>query len=72
MRRLDSRALYEALEAQRGARKLSWARVAAEIGVSEATLRRARLGGRMEVDGVLAMVGWLGLPVEAFVRDADR
>jgi transcriptional regulator with XRE-family HTH domain len=72
VRRLDTAALYEALNSQRIARGLTWGDVATEIGVSESTIRRARTGGRMEVDGVLAMVGWLGQPVEAFVREAGR
>jgi len=25
----------------------------------------------MEVDGMLAMVGWLGVPVETFERDSE-
>ena len=68
MRRFDAKALYAALIAQRAARHMTWAQVAAETGVSSATLRRAQRGGRMEVDGMLAMVSWLGRPVEAFVR----
>lgn len=70
MRRFDARALYDALDAQRKARALSWREVAAEIGVSVATISRTQQGGRMEVDGMLAMVGWLGVPVERFVRES--
>jgi transcriptional regulator with XRE-family HTH domain len=69
MRRFDGRALHLALDAQRTARGLSWAQVAAETGVSASTLRGTERGGRLEVDGVLAMVGWLGKRVEDFVRD---
>ena len=70
MRRLDAKALYDAMDRQRRSRELSWKQVATQIGVSESTLRRARAGGRMEVDGVLAMVTWLGESVEAFVRES--
>jgi hypothetical protein len=49
---------------------MSWGDVAAEIGVSAATIRRTRDGGRMEVDGMLAMVGWLGVAVEHFVDES--
>ena len=69
MRRFDGRALHRALETQRTARGLSWAEVAAETGVSASTLRGTERGGRLEVDGVLAMVAWLGKRVEDFVRD---
>ncbi len=72
MKRFDSRALYEALDAQRKSRDLSWREVAAEMGVSVATISRTQHGGRMEVDGMLAMVAWLGVPVEHFVRESPR
>lgn len=69
MVRFDAKALYEALDKQRSERGLTWAQVAAQIGVSAATITRTRLGGRMEVDGMLAMVRWLGVPVETFVHE---
>ena len=69
MRRFDSQALYEALNQQRLAQGLTWREVAAEIGVSVTTITRIKDGGRMEVDGMLAMVDWLNLPVERFVRE---
>jgi transcriptional regulator with XRE-family HTH domain len=64
--RFDTLALYEALDQRRRSRDLTWSAVAAEIGVSVSTLTRIRLGGRMEVDGMLAMVRWLGRTVESF------
>lgn len=69
MRRFDAVALYRALDAKRTARGLTWAQVAAETGVSVTTLRGTQRGGRLEVDGMLAMVAWVGLPVEAFVHE---
>ena len=69
MRRFDSRALYQALDEQRSRRNMSWADVSREIGVSASTLRRIKNGGRMEVDGMIAMVDWLGEKVETFVRE---
>jgi hypothetical protein len=68
MLRFDAAALYQALNDQRAVRKMSWEQVADEIGVSVSTIKRTQGGGRMEVDGMLAMVAWLGVPVEAFVR----
>ena len=70
MIRFDSVALWRALDAQRAARALTWTQVAAETGVSAATLTRTRQGGRMEVDGVLAMTAWLGRTVESFTRES--
>jgi transcriptional regulator with XRE-family HTH domain len=71
MRRFDSKALYQALDEKRKSRDLSWPEVAMQTGVSVSTLTRTQQGGRMEVDGMLAMVGWLGVPVENFVRDVS-
>jgi len=64
--RFNAAALFAALDAQRRARGISWSRVAAEIGVSVSTLTRTKLGGRMEVDGMVAMVRWLGRTAESF------
>ncbi len=64
--RFNAAALYEALDQQRRTRGMSWSQVAKEIGVSVPTLTRTRLAGRMEVDGMLAMVRWLGRTVESF------
>jgi transcriptional regulator with XRE-family HTH domain len=72
MRRFDAAALFAKLDDQRLARGLSWAQVARETGVAVATIRRTEHGARMEVDGMLALVGWLGVSVETFVRDAER
>lgn len=69
MRRFDAAALYDALDAERTRRGATWAQIAREMGVSPSTVTRTRLGGRMEVDGMLAMVGWLGMSVETFVID---
>jgi transcriptional regulator with XRE-family HTH domain len=69
MIRFDTMALYRALDEQRRVRGLTWDQLAAEVGVSSATVRRTQFGGRMEVDGMLAMVYWLAVPVETFVRD---
>jgi len=71
MRRFDSKALYQALDEQRRSRDLTWDEVATEIGVSKATISRTKGGGRMEVDGMLAMVAWLGVPVERFVVEKN-
>ena len=70
--RFDAASLFAALDDRRTARGMTWEQVAREIGVSSSTIKRTKAGGRMEVDGMLAMVGWLGVPVETFVRQTDR
>jgi transcriptional regulator with XRE-family HTH domain len=72
MVRFDAQALYEALDRRRTERAMTWANVAAEMGVSVTTITRTRTGGRMEVDGMLAMVRWLDVSVETFVRESKR
>jgi len=72
MIRFDPKALYQALDARRVEHGLTWKQVAAETGVAEATIKRTREGGRMEVDGMLAMVSWLGVPVETFCSSRER
>ncbi len=67
MRRFDTKALHTALDEQRKRQDMSWADVFGETGVSASTLRRTRDGGRLEVDGMLAMVYWLNEKVETFV-----
>jgi hypothetical protein len=71
MRRFNSTALYDALEAERQRRGLSWSALSREIGVAASTMQRLKRGGRMEVDGMLAMVGWLGRSVEDFVHETS-
>jgi transcriptional regulator with XRE-family HTH domain len=68
--RFDTAALCRALDEQRLQRGLTWQQVAREIGVSASTITRTRRGGRLEVDDMLAMVGWLSVPVETFVRQS--
>ncbi len=72
MQRFDASALFDGLDRQRAARGITWEQVAAETGVSSATIKRTRGGGRMEVDGMLALVRWLGVPIETFVRESAR
>jgi hypothetical protein len=67
--RFDAKALHAALDAQRKARGLAWSDVARETGVSAPTMTRMKNGGRLEVDGMLAMVRWLGRTVESFTRE---
>ena len=69
-RRDDSKALYKALNEHRLKRDMTWTEVSEETGVSTSTLRRTKEGGRMEVDGMIAMVDWLGVQVETFVRES--
>lgn len=64
----DSPALYAALDARRLARSISWRQVALETGVAASTILATKRARRMETDGMLAMVRWLGCVPEKFIR----
>ena len=72
MVRFDSVALYNALDQERKRRDMTWKEVADAIGVSQSAILNTRKGGRMEVDGMLAMVYWLKVQVESFVVETER
>lgn len=65
---LDVDALHAALDRERQSRDLSWRDVARETGVSAATLSRLAQGRRPDVDGFAALVAWLGLSADDFLR----
>lgn len=66
----DASSFYEALDAQRRARKLTWKQVATESGVSASTLTRMAQGKRPDVDGLAALAAWSGLAADDFIRSA--
>ncbi|ASR33828.1 transcriptional regulator [Prauserella marina] len=65
--RMDARRLYDALDAQRKSRGLSWRQLADESGVSPSLLSRMGNGHRPDLDGFIALVQWLGTPAENFM-----
>jgi transcriptional regulator with XRE-family HTH domain len=65
---LDVQALHAALDAQRMSRGLSWRQAAAEAKVSPSTLTRLGQGKRPDVDSFAALVHWMGVPPESFLR----
>jgi transcriptional regulator with XRE-family HTH domain len=69
--RLDVAALYVTLDSERQQRGLSWRQVAQEAGVGPSTLSRMAQGNRPDVDSFAALVHWLGLPAEQFMRHSD-
>jgi len=69
---LDVAALYAALDEQRKAKNLSWRQVAKEAGVSPSTLTRMGQGKRPDVDSFAALIQWLGVPAEHFIRGSGK
>jgi len=69
--RLDVAALYVTLDSERQQRGISWRQVAHEAGVGASTLSRMAQGNRPDVDSFAALVHWLGLPADQFMRHPD-
>ncbi|RSM82574.1 XRE family transcriptional regulator [Kibdelosporangium aridum] len=67
--RIDVAGLYEALDAERQARGLSWRQLAGEVGVSASLLSRMAKGHKPDLESFAALVQWLGVPAEEFMRD---
>lgn len=63
-------AFYATLDAQRRSRDLTWKDVAQEAEVSASTLTRISQGRRPDVDSLAALVRWLGVPADRFLRSA--
>lgn len=63
----DPQSLFDAVDAQRRQRGMTWQALSDELGVSASTIRlmpKRRWG--IELDGVTAMARWLGRTVESF------
>lgn len=65
----DAEAFYDALDAERQARNLTWKEVAAQSGMSASTLTRMAQGRRPDVDSLAALLTWSGLSANDFIRD---
>ena len=63
---VDPARLYDALEAARVHRGISWRTLAGEVGLSPSVLSRLRQGFRPDANGFAALVDWLGQPAEEF------
>jgi hypothetical protein len=51
-------------------RGLTWAEISKEVGVATSTIRRFAIADDAEADGVLALVGRVGVAPEYFVVDS--
>lgn len=64
--------LWEAVDAQRAERGLSWNKVAGELAwMSKATMDRMRERGTATCNHVLPMIQWVGRTPESFTVDPD-
>lgn len=67
----DLHELSRALDRARADRRVTWAAISEEVGVATSTIRRFASATDAEADGVLALVGWLGVAPEVFVTDSE-
>lgn len=65
--RLDTDALYAALNSKRRSEGLSWRQLAKEVNISPSTLTRLGQGKRPDVDGFAVLVEWLGVSADEFL-----
>lgn len=63
---LDRNALLSAVELRAAQRGLSLRGAAAEIGVSPNVFSKLRAGGSLSADALIAVLGWLGVPVRRY------
>ena len=68
----DAEAFYQALDATREARDLTWREVAKQSGVSASTLTRMAQGKRPDVDGLAALIQWSGLAADDYLSPKKR
>jgi hypothetical protein len=59
--------LASSVERARLERGLTWAGLSREVGVAASTIQRLAIASDAEADGVLALIGWLGVPPEDFI-----
>lgn len=62
--------LFVSIDAERERQGLSWAALSRLVGVSASTIRRFGDADDAEADGVLVLIGWLGVAPEHFVSSA--
>lgn len=67
----DLGALFQAVDAERERRTLSWAATSRQIGVASSTIRRFAEADDAEADGVLATLQWLNATPEQFITNSD-
>lgn len=64
---IDTTALYSALLEKKEEEGLSWRAVAAQLGLHSSIFTRLYKGSRPDMDTVLVLTSWLGVPVERFL-----
>ncbi len=69
---VDVAALYAVLDGKRQANGLSWRGLAQLLNITPSTFTRMAQGRRPDVDTFAALLRWLGMPVEAFLKPVEQ
>src|SRR5262249_15541711 len=65
--RFDSQALFDAVDAQRRQRGMTWAELSQELNISTSTIKSmTKRSWGIELDGVIGLARWVGRTVESF------
>ena len=67
----DLKRLSRKIDETRTRREITWSGISNEVGVAASTIRRFATASDAEADGVLALIGWLGVAPEQFVIDSN-
>ena len=71
--RFNTRALHEALDAERLRRGMTWKQVAGELpGFTQSMITNLATGPLIGFPRVMMITQWVGRPAASFVRDHDR
>ena len=70
--RFDTKAIHDAIDAERTRRNLSWVEVAKEMCVPASSLTYLARGSRTSFPQVMRIVRWLGRPAACFTWAASR
>ncbi len=65
-------AFFEALERRRELEGLSWRQLAKRLALSPSTFSRLARGRRPDVDTLVRLIAWLGMPAEVFMTNTDK
>jgi transcriptional regulator with XRE-family HTH domain len=65
--RFDFEKFYQAVNARRETRAISWRQVAREVGIGKSTLARMAQNKRPDADGLATLSFWAGLNPADFV-----
>jgi transcriptional regulator with XRE-family HTH domain len=68
----DAEGFFQAIDATRRARRVTWKDVASASGISASSLTRMAQGKRPDVDTLAALATWSGITTDQFIRPVQQ